>query len=141
MIKENSVAKTVSTHIITTAIVIPFFGFFPGYIINKYLGNSLNEDIIMVIQDIFYILFFFFGVKYSISYMKKNIIVKNPTQSLKYSIITFGTLIFILWLLNTLSGKRVLETVYDTVFCGIIFTIFFVFTKKFFGSIKKDKGQ
>ena len=132
MKKEKSVASVVSTHILTTSIVIPFFGLLAGYFVNKFLGASLNQGLVMILKDIVYIAFFFMGVKYSISYINKKIDVKNPENSSKYSIIVFGILITAMWVMNVLAGFNIIGIAYNTVFFGVVFAIFFIITKKYF---------
>lgn len=139
MKKEKSVASVVSTHILTTSIVIPFFGLLAGYFVNKFLGASLNQGIVMIIKDIVYIAFFFMGVQYSISYINKKVDVKNPENSSKYSIIVFAILITAMWVVNVLAGFNIIGIAYNTLFFGIIFAIFFILTKKYFESLQKPQ--
>jgi hypothetical protein len=135
--KEKSVASVVSTHILTTSIVIPFFGLLAGYFVNKFLGASLNEGLVMIIKDIVYVTFFFMGVKYSISYINKKITVKNPQNSLKYSIITFGVIIIFMLIVDILAKPNIISIGYNTAFFGIIFTIFFILTKNYFEKLQQ----
>jgi len=134
--KEKSVVSVVSSHIFTTSIVIPFFGLLAGYFVNKFLSASLNQNVIMLIKDFVYIAFFFMGVKYSISYISKNVIVKNPQNSSKYAIIIFGVIMAFMLIVDILGHLNVLSIIYNTVFFGIIFAIFYVLTKKYFESLQ-----
>jgi len=135
--KEKPVASVVSTHLLTTSIVIPFFGLLAGYFVNKFLGASLSQFLTMIVKDIVYILFFFIGVKYSISYINKNITVKNPQNSSKYSIIIFGIFLTIMWIMNILAGFNIIGITYNTIFYGSIFAIFFILTKRYFEQLQK----
>ncbi|ARU48280.1 hypothetical protein Sdiek1_1114 [Sulfurospirillum diekertiae] len=58
MKKEKSVISIVFTHILTTSIVIPFFGLLAGYFVNKFLGQSLDKGLLIILKDIVYIIFF-----------------------------------------------------------------------------------
>ena len=138
MKQEKSVASVVSTHIITTSIVIPFFGLFAGYFVNKFLGVSLNQALVMIIKDIVYIIFFFMGVKYSLSYINKKITVKNPQNSSKYSIIIFGVIMTFMLIVDILAKPNIISIAYNTVFFGIIFTIFYIFTKNYFEKLQQE---
>lgn len=138
MKKEKSIASVVSIHILTTSIVIPFFGLLAGYFVNKFLSGSLNEGLLMIIKDLVYVSFFFMGVKYSISYINKKIEVKNPESSSKYSIIVFGILITIMWVINILAGLNIIGIAYNTIFFGVIFAIFFILTKKYFEKLTQE---
>ena len=138
MKKEKSVASVVSTHILTTSIVIPFFGLLAGYFVNKFFGVLLSQGYIMLIKDIVYVTFFFMGVKYSISYINKKITVKNPKNSSKYSIITFGVIMIIMLIGDILSNPNIISIGYNTVFFGIIFTIFFILTKNYFTKLQQE---
>lgn len=137
MKKEKSVASVVSTHVLTTSIVIPFFGLLAGYFVNKFLGESLNQNLVMIIKDVVYITFFFIGVKYSISYINKNITVKNPQNSSKYSIIVFGVIMIFMLTVDILAVPNIISIAYNIVFFGIIFSIFFILTKKYFENLQK----
>lgn len=138
MKKEKSVASVVSTHILTTSIVFPFFGLLAGYIVNKFLGALLNQNLVMIIKDIVYITFFFIGVKYSISYINKKVTVKNPKNSSKYPIITFGVIIVFILIVDILAKPNIISIGYNTVFFGIIFTIFFILTKNYFERLQQE---
>ena len=138
MKKEKSVISVVSTHILTTSLVIPFFGLLVGYFVNKFFGASLNHGYVMLIKDIIYIIFFFIGVKYSISYINKKITVKNPKNSSKYSIITFGVIMIIMLIGDILANPNIISIGYNTVFFGIIFTIFFILTKNYFAKLQQE---
>ena len=138
MKKEKSVASVVSTHILTTSIVLPFFGLLAGYFVNKFFGASLNQSLVMIIKDIVYITFFFIGVKYSISYINKKITVKNPQNSSKYSIITFGLIMIFMLIVDILAKPNIISIGYNTVFFGIIFAIFFILTKNYFEKLQQE---
>ena len=138
MKKEKSVASVVSTHILTTSIVIPFFGLLVGYFVNKFLHGSLNENLLMIIKDLVYVLFFFMGVKYSLSYINKKIDVKNPKNSSKYSIITFGVITVFMLIVDILAKPNIISIGYNTVFFGIIFAIFFILTKNYFEGLQQE---
>lgn len=138
MKKEKPIVSVVSTHILTTSIVIPFFGLFAGYFVNKFLGTSLNQVLVMIIKDIIYIVFFFIGVKYSLSYINKKIIVKNPKNSSKYSIIAFGIIITFMLIFDILAQPNIISIGYNTVFFGIIFAIFFILTKNYFEKLQQE---
>ncbi len=138
MKKEKSVASVVSTHILTTAIVIPFFGLLAGYLVNKFFGPTLNQGLMLLIENIIYITFFFMGVKYSISYINKKITVKNPQNSSKYSIITFGLIMVFMLIVNILAKPNIISIGYNTVFFGIIFIIFFILTKNYFEKLQQE---
>jgi len=136
--KEKSVASVVSTHILTTSIVIPFFGLLAGYFINKFLGTSLNQGLVIIIRDIVYITFFFMGVKYSISHINKKITVKDPQNSLKYSVITFGIVMIFMLSVDILAQPNIIIIGYNTLFFGIIFAIFFILTKNYFEKLQQE---
>lgn len=138
MKKEKPIASVVSTHILTTSIVIPFFGLFAGYFVNKFLGASLNQVLVMIIKDIIYIVFFFIGVKYSLSYINKKIIVEKPKNSSKYSIIAFGIIITFMLIFDILAQPNIISIGYNTVFFGIIFAIFFILTKNYFEKLQQE---
>ncbi|ASC93120.1 hypothetical protein FA592_11640 [Sulfurospirillum diekertiae] len=141
MKKEKSVISIVFTHILTTSIVIPFFGLLAGYFVNKFLGQSLDKGLLIILKDIVYIIFFFLGVKYSISYIAKNIDVKKPKESSKYSIIVFAILITSMWIINILPRFNLIGIVYNTIFYSVIFIIFFIPTKKYFAGLQKLKTE
>ncbi|AHJ12272.1 hypothetical protein [Sulfurospirillum multivorans] len=141
MKKEKSVFSVVFTHILTTSIVIPFFGLLAGYFVNKFLGSSLDKGLLILLKDIVYIAFFFIGVKYSISYINKNIDVKHPKESSKYSIIVFAILITSMWIINILPRFNLIGIVYNTIFYSVIFIIFFILTKKYFADLQKLKTE
>ena len=138
MKKEKSVASVVLTHILTTSIVFPFFGLLAGYFVNKFLHGSLNESLLIIIKDLVYILFFFMGVKYSLSYINKKIDVKNPENSSKYSIITFGVIMLFMLIVDILAKPNIISIGYNTVFFGIIFAIFFILTKNYFKGLQQE---
>jgi len=138
MKKEKSVASVVSTHILTTSVVIPFFGLLAGYFVNKFLGTSLNQGLVMIIRDIVYITFFFMGVKYSISYINKKITVKDPQNSLKYSVITFGIVMIFMLSIDILAQPNIIIIGYNILFFGIIFAIFFILTKNYFEKLQQE---
>ncbi|HFU74113.1 MAG TPA: hypothetical protein ENK65_01010 [Helicobacteraceae bacterium] len=136
--QEKSVVSVVTTHIITTSIVMPFFGLLAGYVVTKFFGTSLNDGLLMIMRDIVYILFFLIGVHYSLLYINKNIVVKNPQRSAKFSIIVFGILITAVWSINVFAGLNSIGVVYNTLFFVIIFAIFFRVTKRFFENLKHE---
>ena len=133
MKKEKSDINVVITHIITTSLVIPFFGLFAGYVAQKLLASSVQSQILMLLmRDFVYILFFFFGVKYSLSYIDKNIIVKHPQKVANYSIILFGVMLFCMTMIDILAMPNILNFIYTILFFGIVFTIFFLMTRSYF---------
>jgi hypothetical protein len=136
--KEKSAVSVVSTHIITTSIVIPFFGLLVGYFVNKFLGSSLNPLLVMIIKDVVYITFFFMGVKYSISYISKNITVKDPQNSSKYSIIIFGIIMVCMLTVDILANPNIISIGYNSIFFGVIFSIFFILTKNYFEKLYQE---
>lgn len=140
MKKEKSVVSVVSNHIFMTSVIFPFFGLFIGYFVLKFFNQSLNENgvLIVLIRDFINILFFFVGVKYSLSYINKKINVKNPINSSKYSIILFGILVFCLYLFIIINTLNVISIIYNTIYFGIIFFIFYFFTKKFFNNLEEE---
>lgn len=139
MKKEKSTASVVTTHILTTSIIFPFFGLIAVYFTTKYLSSSLNQVSIVFIRDIIYIAFFFAGVKYSSSYIKKNILVKDPQSSLKYSSIVFAIIIACMLIFDVLANPNIISLVYNSVFFGIIYAIFFLQTKSYFLKINSQK--
>jgi len=134
--KEKSAASVVTHHILLTTIVFPFFGLLAGYFVLKFLGEALDSTTLMVLKDLVSIGFVFLGVKYSLSYIDKKIAVTNPQSSLKISIVLFGILAACMLVLSILSGFNIIGIVYNTVFFGIVFAIFFVLTKKYFTSLQ-----
>ena len=136
MKKEKSATSIVIHHILHTTIIFPFFGLLAGYFVIKFLGESLNITTLMILKDLVSIGFVFLGVKYSLSYINKKFTVSNPQRSSKISIIVFGVLAVCMWALSIFNGFNIIGIVYNTVFFGIIFTIFFVFTKKYFSNLK-----
>ena len=132
MKKEKSVASVVSTHILTTSIVIPFFGLLAAYYASKFLGTSVSQGLMMIIKDIIYISFFIIGVKYSLSYIDKKIAITNPQDCSKYSIITFAIIMIFMLIIDILAAPTVIGIIYNLLFFGIIFAIFFIFTKNYF---------
>ena len=136
MKKERSVVSVVMHHIGHTAIIFPFFGLLAGYFVGKFLGKSLDSTTLMILKDLVSIGFFFLGVKYSLSYINKKVIVINPESSSKSSIIVFGLLIICMWVLSILDGFNIIGITYNTLFFGIIFTIFFVLTKRYFSNLQ-----
>ena len=78
------------------------------------------------------------GVKYSISHINKKITVKNPRNSSKYSIITFGVIMIIMLIGDILANPNIISIGYNTVFFGIIFTIFFILTKNYFAKLQQE---
>ena len=138
MKKEKSVMSVVSTHIITTSIIIPFFGLLAGYFINKFLSASLNHNSMVMLRDIVYIIFFYIGVKYSLSYIDNKIYVKNPQNSLIYSIIIFGLIIISVLIFEILAQPDIVNIGYSIAFFGIIFLIFFLLTKNYFKKLQQN---
>ncbi|MDM5264108.1 hypothetical protein PF327_07880 [Sulfurovum sp. XTW-4] len=136
MKKEKSATSIVVHHILHTTIIFPFFGLLTGYFVLKFLGKSLDVTTLMILKDLVSIGFVFLGVKYSLSYINKKFTVSNPQRSSKISIIVFGVLAACMWALSIFNGFNIIGIVYNTVFFGIIFTIFFVFTKKYFSNLK-----
>jgi len=137
MLKEKSVASVVSTHIITTAIVMPFFGLLAGYFINKFLGESLSQMLLALLKDSVYIGFFFLGVFYSLTYLKKKIVVKSPQKSGTYSIVIFGIIILFMLIIDILAQPNIASITYNTIFFTLIFALFFIPTKRYFSSLRK----
>ncbi|NPA66873.1 MAG: hypothetical protein GXO11_08340 [Epsilonproteobacteria bacterium] len=135
MKKERSVFNVVTTHILTTSVVIPFFGLLIGYMINKSLSTTLNQTEVLLIKDIVFIIFFFFGVRYSLSYIDKTITVKDPKNSLRFSLIVFGLLMVMIFFLNVLAYPNTLNTIYNIAFFGIIFILFYIPTKRYFTNL------
>ncbi len=127
--------SVVMHHIGHTAIIFPFFGLFAGYFVGKFLGKSLDSTTLMILKDLVSIGFFFLGVKYSLSYINKKVIVINPESSSKSSIIVFGLLVICMWVLSILDGFNIIGITYNTLFFGIIFAIFFVLTKRYFSNL------
>ncbi|NOR56329.1 MAG: hypothetical protein GQ531_08980 [Sulfurovum sp.] len=136
MKKEKSVASVVLTHIVTTSIVIPFFGLFVGYFISKFLGASLEPTLLIILKDIVFILIFFLGVKYSLSQIDKRIDVKHPLKCSKYSIIVFGLLVLLVLGINVWSNFSIIAMVYAVIYYGIIFGVFLMLTRKYFKNLK-----
>ena len=134
--KEKSAASVVTHHILHTTILFPFFGLLAGYFILKFLGDSLDATTLRILKDLVSIGFVFLGVKYSLSYIDKKYSVTNPEKSSKISIIVFGVLAACVWALSILNGFNIIGIVYNTVFFGIVFAIFFVMTKKYFSSLQ-----
>jgi hypothetical protein len=136
MKKEKSIFSVVTTHILTSSIVFPFFGMFVAYFVIKFLSQSLNSNITLIlIRDLIHVIFFFIGVQYSLSYIHKKIDVKNPKDSFKYSVIGFGIVVIIMLTLNIYPNFNIIDTIYNTVFYGIIFIIFYILTKKYFNNL------
>lgn len=135
MKKEKSAASVVTHHILHTTILFPFFGLLAGYFVLKFLGEALDGTTLMVLKDLVSIGFVFLGVKYSLSYIDKKFAVTNPQISLKISIVLFGILAACMWVISILNGFNIIGIVYNTLFFGIVFAIFFVLTKKYFTSL------
>jgi hypothetical protein len=136
--KEKSVASVVSTHILTTSIVIPFFGLLAAYYASKFLGTSVSQGLMMIIKDIIYISFFTIGVKYSLSYIEKKIAITNPQDCSKYSIITFAIIMIFMLIIDILAAPTLIGIIYNLLFFGIIFAIFFIFTKNYFEKFHQE---
>ncbi|TKI69491.1 hypothetical protein FCU45_05400 [Sulfurimonas crateris] len=136
MKKEKPAASVVTHHILNTTIIFPFFGLLAGYLILKFLGNSLDVTTLRILKDLVSVGFVFLGVKYSLSYINKKYSVANPEKSSKISIIIFGVLATCMWILSILNGFNIIGIVYNTVFFGIVFAIFFAMTKKYFSSLQ-----
>ncbi|MBO8087541.1 MAG: hypothetical protein J7D61_16020 [Marichromatium sp.] len=132
MKKEKSTTSVVTHHIVHTAILFPFFGLLAGYFFHKFSYDSLNPTTLMILKDFVMIAIFFLGVKYSLSYINKKYIVQNPEKSSTISITVFGVLIGCALTLNILSAFSIIGIVYNTIFFGIVFMIFFINTKKYF---------
>ena len=122
-------------HIWTSSIVIPFFGLLAGYFIGKFLATSLDKNLLIIIKDIVKIIFFFIGVKYSLHYINKKIDVENPNKSFKYSIVIFTVLITAMLIIGS-NGLDLIGILYNVVFFGIIFYIYFIFTRKYFQDLQ-----
>lgn len=133
---EKSAASVVTHHILNTTIIFPFFGLLAGYFVLKFLGDSLDATTLRILKDLVSIGFVFLGVKYSLSYIDKKYSVTNPEKSSRISIIVFGVLAACVWVLSILNGFNIIGIVYNTVFFGIVFAIFFVMTKKYFSSLQ-----
>jgi len=129
---EKSTASVVLAHIITSSLVMPFFGLLAGYFVDKFLHNSLDKNSLVILRDIVYIIFFFIGVKYSLFYINNTITVKNPQKSSTYSIALFGLIIFVMLIVDILSTPNLINIIYNTLFFSIIFLIFFVLTRNYF---------
>ena len=136
MKKEKSVANVVTHHILHTTIIFPFFGLLVGYFVGKFLGESLDITTLMIIKNLLSIGFVLLGIKYSLSYIDKKFVVKNPASSSKVSIIIFGILVVCMWASTIFNGFNIIGIVYNTFFFGIVFAIFFVMTKKYFTSLQ-----
>lgn len=135
MKQEKSPINIALMHIWTSSIVIPFFGLLAGYLIGKFIDTSLDKNLSIIIKDIVKIVFFFIGVKYSLSYINKKINVTNPNKSFKYSVVIFIVLIITMLIIGS-NGLSLSGILYNIIFFGIIFFIFFIFTKKYFQGLQ-----
>lgn len=89
--KQRSVFWVVSTHIATTAFVMPVLAALIGNLLTKPLRptDPLRAFLILLIlQSLAYIA----GVYYSLSYIRENSQIENPMACVKPSIITFVVL-------------------------------------------------
>lgn len=132
MKKEKSTLGIVVFHLMTTAIVFPFFGLLIGYFAWKYLGKTLNSGALTLLRDAINIGFFFLGIKYSLIFIDKKMIVQNPKSCSKSSIMTFAILVIYIWSVHIVKNANSIAFIYNTLFYGIIFLIFFVMTWQYF---------
>lgn len=136
MKKEKSVAGVVTHHIVHTTIIFPFFGLLVAYFVLGFLGEKADTTTYLTIRDLITILFFFFGVKYSLSYIDKKMFVKNVEKSLNYSVFIFSVLIIMIWMGSILQLFNIVRIGYNTMFFGTVFILFFLLTKRYFLSLK-----
>ncbi|WP_331775242.1 hypothetical protein [Sulfurospirillum sp. 1612] len=142
--KEKPTWYIVTFHIIMTAIIFPFFGLLAGYFLIKFFGNMLQSGTLVIIKDIISIGFFFLGVMYSLIYIDKKILIKKPLNCSKNAILMFTILILYVWSVHIANNPNTIAMVYNTLFYGIIFLIFFIMTRQYFTKLaqnSKDSGK
>ncbi|MDX1808399.1 MAG: hypothetical protein R3331_02550 [Sulfurospirillaceae bacterium] len=138
MKKEKSTLGIVTFHIMTTAVIFPFFGLMIGYFVWKYLGNTFNSGALTLLRDVINVGFFLLGMKYSLSYIDKNMIAQNPKSCSKRSILIFTILVIYVWSVHLLNSPNTIAIIYNTIFYGIIFLIFFVMTRQYFSKLSNE---
>lgn len=119
MRKNVSSFTIVSSYIITSSLVFPFFGMLLGYFLTKYLQLYIDGIYLGVIKDVVLLIFFFIGIKYAQNFITDNYIVRKPKLVLYSSLVIFLALILLFFYL--FYEKFI---IYSVIFHTLIYAIF-----------------
>jgi hypothetical protein len=141
MKKEKPTWFVVLFHILMTVFIFPFFSILAGYFLMRFFGKVLHGGTLVVIKDVLSLGIFFFGVLYSLIYIDKKMVIKDPLACSKNAILVFSILLIYSWSVHIANNSNAIAMVYNTLFYGIAFLIFFVMTRQYFTILSQKSNK
>jgi len=127
----------VSSHIISTTMLFPLFWLIAGLLAKALLvqNNIIPEPLVSFLYYLIMLGSYYLGIKYSLYFIDKKIIVALPEQSSRQAIIAFSTLVVV----SNYALFYFQETIYiqRIIFSLLLIYMFAVITKKYFNSLEK----
>lgn len=128
-----------TSHVISSSVLFPLLWLIIGSIGKSLLisQNLINQPLADAIYYLVMLLMFYFGIKYSLYYINKNVSVAMPKQSEKQSIILFTSLVLavnygLYYFEDSLNIMRI-------IFSFALIYMFIIMTKKYFDSLEDSE--
>ncbi|WP_304543711.1 zinc ribbon domain-containing protein [Sulfurimonas microaerophilic] len=135
MKKEKSNSSIVFTILLYTVIIFPFFSMLLSYITTRYFLN------IPILSDAIALSMLFLSLKYSLSYIDKNLEVKDPKKVFDISWKIFGAINLILLSIAISNNFTFYHIIYIFFYYWLKFLIFYEMTRRYFYSLLKDTNM
>ena len=130
-----------TSHVVSSSALFPLLWLVIGSIGKAMLlqESLINETVANIIYYAGMMLFFYFGIKYSLYYINKKVFVTLPKQSGQQSIILFALLVVavnygLFYFEETINIMRIL-------FSFMLVYMFTVITKKYFDSLEETENM